>query len=285
MFNSLIKKGVEDLGPESELRNACEYALTNGGKRFRPSIVFMIAKALGLGADVSDVALAVEYFHTASLVADDMPSMDDDDCRRNKPTTHKVYGEGVALLVTYVLICAGFEGISKNVKTLKSSNLSFIHRADLIGMLCLENATFNAGLKGATSGQFLDLDPPNLTIEMLREIIHKKTGSLFEISFVFGWLFGGGAVDYLEDIKKAAAHFGMAFQIADDFDDTAQDVVNERSVNMVNVAGKEAALKMFHVELEGYERIVRRLPWNSEELLGLSRLLKNTSTPFQGCEQ
>src|ERR1700722_633886 len=92
-----LQESIEQLGAKSKLRDACEYALLNGGKRFRPILVIMIANALGKKFDVTSAALAVEFFHTASLIADDLPCMDDDDERRSKPTLHKVYGEGTAL--------------------------------------------------------------------------------------------------------------------------------------------------------------------------------------------
>src|SRR5689334_6324109 len=87
-----IREQLPSLGGSGELRAACEYALLNGGKRFRPALVYMVANALGKGQDISAAALAIEYFHTASLVADDLPCMDNDDERRNRPSVHKVYG-------------------------------------------------------------------------------------------------------------------------------------------------------------------------------------------------
>ena len=114
--------------------------------------------------------------------------------------------------------------------------------------MVLENAAYNTGLFGATGGQFLDLNPPNLSLSTLKEIIHKKTTSLFEISFVSGWLYGGGDYEQLSLVKEVASHFGMAFQIADDLDDMAQDKGNDRAVNVANVQGESYAQEMFHVE-------------------------------------
>ena len=100
LIEAACQKKIAILGPKSPLRDACAYALATGGKRVRPALVLMIADALNEGADASYAALAIEFFHTASLVADDMPSMDDDDFRRDKPSVHKQFGEGAALLVT-----------------------------------------------------------------------------------------------------------------------------------------------------------------------------------------
>ena len=99
-----IAKSIVAFGEKTKLRDACEYALTNGGKRFRPLIVLLIAEALGHGMNVYPSALSVEFFHTASLIADDLPCMDNDDERREKPSLHKVYGESIALLASYALI-------------------------------------------------------------------------------------------------------------------------------------------------------------------------------------
>ena len=104
-----IAKSIVSLGNKTKLRDACEYALTNGGKRFRPLIVLMVAEALGQGLNVNEAALSVEFFHTASLIADDLPCMDNEEERRSKPSVHKVYGESIALLASYSLICSAFE--------------------------------------------------------------------------------------------------------------------------------------------------------------------------------
>lgn len=270
-----IKYNIPHLGANSKLRDACEYALLNGGKRFRPVLVFMLAEALGHGADVTASALAVEYFHTASLVADDLPCMDDDDERRNNPSTHKKHGEATALLVSYALIAAGYGNIGTNARAVSEARHPFSTDSNLLGMLALENAAYNTGLIGATGGQFLDIFPPDLSLPTLREAIHKKTVSLFEVAFVFGWLFGGGSPDLLHAVKKAASHFGMAFQIADDLDDVEQDAENGRRLNMALVFGLEAAQKMFHEEIEGYLATLKELRLETKELIGIAHWLND----------
>lgn len=243
---------MPSFGPPSQLREACLYALSSGGKRYRPVIVLMVAKALGFGADCRFAALCIELFHTASLVVDDLPAMDDDDFRRSKPSVHKKFGVGVALLVSYALISAGYACIEKNSSGLAMSPQPFADRAQTIGMLALESATFNTGLNGATGGQFLDVLPPDLSKETVLEIFHKKTTSLFEIAFVFGWLFGGGDPLLLPKIKKAASHFGLAFQLADDLGDREQDVKNGRAINYANLFGETEAANLLHQELNAF---------------------------------
>lgn len=209
-----LKKSLEEMGEKSALRDACAYSLDLGGKRLRPLIVLMTAESLGQGFDCIDVALSVEYFHTASLIADDLPCMDNDDMRRNRPSLHKAFGEDIALLASYTLIAAGYGGIHQNAK--RMGNHPHIPQAVL---LSLEAATRCAGLQGATLGQFYDLYPPNGSWEMLKRIIYLKTVTLFEISFFFGWLFGGGDPKKLPALKECAYHLGLSFQISDDLQD------------------------------------------------------------------
>ncbi len=269
----LIQANMTTLGSKTLLRDACEYALLNGGKRFRPALVLMIAKALNFQVDVSQAALGVEYFHTASLIADDLPCMDNDDERRNKPAAHKVYGESIALLATYALISAGYQCLACNAASLVDSAHPFAKQSDRLCVLALENATHNTGILGATGGQFLDLTPPDLSLATLREVIDKKTVTLFEISFVFGWIFGGGNLEQLSLVKKSAAHFGMAFQIADDLGDMAQDLSHDHTMNFANVYGKEAAIALFHEEIELFKQTLQELNLASDELQALSALL------------
>ena len=123
--------------------------------------------------------LSVKFFPTASLHADDLPGMDNDDMRRNRPSLHKAFGESVAVLASYALIAEGYGGIYRNSQNSPES-----------AVLCLEAATRCAGINGATNGQFLDLYPPNSDLDTIKKINYQKTVTLVEISFVFVWLFG-----------------------------------------------------------------------------------------------
>jgi len=268
-----IAKFMCSVGAETPLTKACEYALLNGGKRLRPSIVLMVSEALGHGLDASFAALCVEFFHTASLIADDLPCMDDDDMRRDKPATHKVFGETLALLSSYALISAGYQCIHDNTLVMCQSP-QFSASCDRSCVLALESASYNTGIQGTTGGQFLDIYPESLDINGLREVLHKKTGTLYEISFVLGWLFGGGDHSQLSAVKKISQHFGLAFQIADDFGDVEQDKINKRLVNVVNVLGVEEASSLFHSELEAFRSGLEGLNLSSPPLLSLYDLLE-----------
>lgn len=245
-----IAKSIASLGDKTALRDACEYALTNGGKRYRPLIVMMVAEGLGHGLDVSQAALAVEYFHTATLIADDLPCMDNDDERRNKPTVHKVYGETIALLASFSLITGGFEKIHKATLALHESGSPFSKHANRAGIIALESASYCSGIKGATGGQYLDLYPPNATLESVKEIIEKKTATLFEVSFVFGFIFGGGELALVEEVELVGYHLGMAFQIADDIDDLMQDDKNPKNLSIAKLIGLERSFILFEEHMQ-----------------------------------
>lgn len=254
-----IAKSIISLGEKTKLRDACEYALTNGGKRFRPLIVLLVAEALEMGLNVVEAALSVEYFHTASLIADDLPCMDNDDERREMPSLHKVYGESIALLASYALITAAFEKIHRNALVMRESGAPFAQASDRACMLALESATHCSGILGATGGQFHDLFPPNHNLETVKQVIYQKTVTLFEVSFIFGWVFGGGDVSKLDLVKKAAYHFGMAFQTADDLGDMLQDEKKQREISIARLIGKERALAFFEEEMRHLNKLLEEL--------------------------
>jgi len=250
-----MQQMIASFGPKTQLRDACEYALMSGGKRIRPTFVLMIANALGCGLDAMPAALSVEFFHTASLIADDLPCMDNDDFRRERPSLHRCFPEGIALLASYTLIAAGYEGIYKNG----------LGRPPQATILSLEIATRCAGIWGATNGQFLDLFPPDKTLATAEKIIRQKTVTLFQIAFVFGWLFGGGAAERLPEVEQAAAHLGLAFQLGDDIQD---------GNNMVDIVGEETAFTWFQREMQQFETAMRNLSLWNEEFAGAAQLLQ-----------
>jgi geranylgeranyl diphosphate synthase, type II len=248
-IESALHEYIEQMGEKSILRDACGYALTNGGKRLRPILVLMIAEILG-DANVIPSALSVEFFHTASLIADDLPAMDNDAMRRGVPSLHVAYGETAALLASYTLMAAGYGGIHENGKKIGDEKRA---------MECLGYAVKCAGIQGATQGQFYDLFPPSLSLETIQDIIYKKTVTLFEISFLFGWIFGGGDLSKVPLLKKSAYHLGMAFQIGDDLEDSIQDAGHEKGLNIAAALGREKAFSYLEQEIQNFEKTLKEL--------------------------
>ena len=178
-----IIDALSHFGPQTPLYEACQYALTGEGKRFRPAVILMVAEALGRGVDVTQAALAVEFFHTASLIADDLPSMDDDAQRRDRPSTHIAYGEEVALLASYALIAAGYQCLAKNSREMEIQHPELFQKVPNIAALAIEIASRCTGILGATGGQYLDLLSRDISLELIKEIFYKKTATLLSFHF------------------------------------------------------------------------------------------------------
>lgn len=269
-----IVKSIAGLGEKTKLRDACEYALTSGGKRIRPLIVLFVAEALGNGLDVYDSALAIEYMHTASLIADDLPSMDNDDERRGKPSVHKVFGEATAILAILSLKAAAFEKVYLNTQAMKKYNEAFSLIADQACSMAVGFISKGSGILGASGGQFLDIFDNKRNLETTKEVIYKKTVTVFEIAFLLGWVFGGGDLSQLDEVKEMAYHFGMAFQIADDLGDVVQDEKVQRDANIVRVVGKEASLFLFEEEMRLYEEKLVSLNLNTPSFQKMSAVIR-----------
>lgn len=267
-FDASLEREIGRLGAPSPLREACDYALRGGGKRIRPALVLMMAEALGYGLDVWPAALCVEYHHTASLIADDLPCMDDDDERRGRASCHIAFGETTALLASFALISAGFEQIARNGEVMSNGPSPFCQSADRATRLALDCVSRNTGLQGLIGGQFLDLFPEELTPKLLQETIRLKTATLFDISFTLGWLFGGGeaTASRLSQIQRLAAHFGTMFQIVDDLYDAPEDRNAERTLNAALILGEERSIQWLQEEAEGFFKELGDLPLYSTQL-------------------
>jgi len=271
-FEETFKNALENeflkIKEESALKNALYFALTNGGKRLRPLIVDLVAKALNKNQNVEASLLSIEFFHTASLIADDLPCMDNDDLRREKPSLHKQFGEATALLASYGLITKAFEKIYENLET------STLNGKEKRANLALKEVSFAAGISGATGGQFLDLFTKKPSLKQINEIIEKKTARLFEVSFILGWLFGGGNLKGLSMVKKLGYHFGFAFQVADDLQDMKEDQKNEKKINIALHLGKKRAEDLFQKHISKFECYLEKLNIKTESFIYLIEKVK-----------
>ncbi len=259
VFEKFLHEAYDRFAFQNEnFQQACRYALEAGGKRFRPILVLLIAESSG-GLSAKEAALCVEFFHTASLIIDDLPSMDNDETRRGAPTTHRVYGEGPAVLATYALISEAFDCLRRNTEFARENNHPYAKDYDLAAM-SLGNVCKNLGILGLTGGQYLDLYSKSPSAKEVEEVLRMKTGALFETSFYLGWLFGGGDPRLLPEIEALANHFGMAFQIADDIDDLKRDLELGREMNLAVCLGKEKAKAEFEKHLQKALALQEKLP-------------------------
>ena len=239
-INDAIKNIVLAMGDPSPVRDACMHILDSPGKRLRPMLVLSVAQTLGVSYSVLDAAIAMELFHTSSLVADDLPCMDDDDFRRGRATIHKKYGEDIAVMSVIALITEGYTLIKNAGRILRRNHIADGYERTL---MALEIAGTNAGIQGLVGGQVIDITLDHADIELCEKMIHMKTSALFEASLQFGWIFGGGDLSKCDEVKQIGRSMGMAFQVLDDFDDFEEDKKENQFANFVLVAGAEIAIK------------------------------------------
>ncbi len=226
--------------PQKLLFEAVEYSLLSGGKRLRP--IFTLEFCRMCGADVKTAlpfAAAVEMIQTYSLIHDDLPSMDNDDLRRGKPTNHKVYGEGMAILAGDALLTDAFLAAS----AAKLRNPGDMSRA-------IEVLAYNAGSLGMVGGQVLDIcsEERILSEQEVLAIQSRKTGALIKAACVLGVLAAGGSQAQLEAAGSFAEALGLAFQIRDDMLDV---IGNEQELG--KAVGTDSEKNTF-VRLYGLEK-------------------------------
>ena len=202
------------LPPESTappaVHRAMRYSVLAGGKRLRPILVIAGAEAVGGHADmVLPSACALELIHTYSLIHDDLPAMDDDDYRRGQLTSHKVFGEAMAILAGDALLTPAFRLVAENAAHVKDSRVI----CDVVAEIASA-----AGTGGMVGGQVVDIESEGKTItpETLDYIHTHKTAALIRASLRVGAMLAGARPAALEAISAAGHRLGLAFQIVDD---------------------------------------------------------------------
>ena len=226
--------------PQNTLFEAMEYSLLAGGKRLRPVFAFEFCRMCGREWQAAaPFAAAVEMIHTYSLIHDDLPSMDNDDFRRGRPTNHKVYGEAMAILAGDALLTDAF-AVASTAQLPEPADMAFA-----IGML-----SECAGSMGMVGGQVLDIlaETRECTEEDVLAIQSRKTGALINAACVLGVIAGGASEAQIDAAAQFAAALGLAFQIRDDM----LDVIGTQE-EMGKGVGTDAAKNTF-VRLYGLEK-------------------------------
>ena len=234
------------------LVEAMRYATLGGGKRIRPLLVFAAGELVDAPAARLDAcACAVEMIHAYSLIHDDLPCMDDDDLRRGRSTTHKVYGEAQALLAGDALQALAFEVLARGLDTVSDTTVSdsatasdsddaprVLRAAAPVARMCMALA-HAAGVDGMAAGQSIDLAavgklPDRAALERMHRL---KTGAMLTVSATLGLMAAGTpAPAALQAITRYSEAIGLAFQVVDDVLDVVSD-----SATLGKTAGKDAA--------------------------------------------
>lgn len=217
-YKAFIEKYLSDYiqsfsdEPQQILYEAMNYSLKAGGKRLRPILVFEFCRLCGQNwKTAAPFAAALEMIHTYSLIHDDLPCMDNDDLRRGRPTNHKVYGEGIAVLAGDALLTDAF-GLAASMPV-----------PDL--GLAIQVLSQNAGSQGMVGGQILDIlsEERVCSEKEVLDIQNRKTGGLINAACVLGVIAGAGSQEQIKAAAGFAGCLGLAFQIRDDILDVIGD--------------------------------------------------------------
>ena len=248
-------------GEAARLGEAMRYSLEAGGKRVRPVLCLLACEAVGGNLEAAlPGAVALEYVHTYSLIHDDLPAMDDDDLRRGRPTNHKVYGEGPAILAGDGLLTEAF------------AVLAGTGRAEAVALLAEV-----AGWRGMVGGQALDLEGEHhldYGLDHLQTIHRLKTGALLRGAVELGGLLGGASPVQREALRTYGEALGLAFQIQDDILDATSD-----AATLGKRAGKDQGRgKITYPSLLGLDGARRALQEATERALCPLPSLPNPSS-------
>src|SRR6266404_7512862 len=212
------------------IHKAMRYSLFAGGKRLRPILCLAAAETCGGKIDNAlPLGCALECIHTYSLVLDDLPSMDDDDFRRGRPTCHKVFGEGIAVLAGDALLTIAFEIVSRAKPT---------RRYDMSTLL--REVAVAAGSQRLIAGQVADLEAEGKKVKRreLQFIHENKTAAILQSSVRLGAMSANADARKLAATTQFGQHLGLAFQVIDDILD-----VTQTSERLGKSAGKDVAAK------------------------------------------
>jgi geranylgeranyl diphosphate synthase type II len=260
---------------DPKFAEALRHVLDNPGSLVRPRLVFQMATAYGMDATpAQDLAIALEYFHTASLLFDDLPCMDGADKRRGAPCTHILFGEDGAILVALALINRAYAllwgAVARFPQDRQTRALAYVES-------CL-------GVNGLLNGQSLDLHFSRLphTREMVERIATGKTVSLIRLTLALPAMLGGASPRELQQIERISTFWGLAYQILDDLKDvrlsaehsgktSARDTTLGRP-NIAEAIGIRGAMQRLTRFIDLGDVVLRRLLASRLELGFLEKL-------------
>jgi len=224
------------------IHEAMRYSIFAGGKRLRPVITLAAAEVVGGSTEAAlPLACAVECIHTYSLIHDDLPAMDNDDFRRGKPTSHKVYGEGIAILAGDALLTIAFEMVAGAKPSARYSSAALV-----------KELAYASGSQALVAGQVADLEGEGKKLKLsdLQYIHENKTAALITSSIRLGAMSANATPKQLAGLTEFGRSLGLAFQVIDDILD-----VTQTTEKLGKSAGKDiAAQKATYPALLGLDK-------------------------------
>lgn len=277
-FNSLVQekaKGLEriireylpkEAGLQKTVLQAMNYSVLAGGKRLRPMLMLETYRMCGgQGSEIEPFLAAIEMIHTYSLVHDDLPAMDNDEYRRGRETTWKVYGETIGILAGDGLLNLAFETAFRAFELVNPLDPAALRRiAEALSVLGRK-----AGVFGMIGGQTADVEAEGRETPMTEEnllFIHRhKTAALIQASLTIGAILAGADEEQIKVLEKCGEDVGIAFQIQDD----VLDVVGDSKELGKPVGSDEQNCKQTYVTLKGLEQAQADVGTLSEEAVSL----------------
>jgi len=259
------------LAGDNRLAEAMRYAVLSGGKRYRALLLLASGEGFGGAREtLLPFACGIELIHNYSLVHDDLPCMDDDDVRRGRPSSHRKFGEGLALLAGDALQALAFEVMAGA----PAGPAGFPRKERAI--VAIGRA---AGYRGMIGGQWLDISfsPETATEDSLYELFLKKTGALILASVLAGAELAGADARGIAAVEDYGRNLGLAFQLRDDILDSSKEVgtVAPSEPNATALFGPENTRKRLFGCIDGALAALDGLPFRHEELRHLASMLRS----------
>ena len=260
-FETELKKELKELSYPETIAKGMEYAILNGGKRLRPFLLFATLELLN--EDIKKgvkSAIALEMIHSYSLVHDDLPALDNDDYRRGKLTTHKVFGEAEGILIGDSLLTYAFYVLSQK-------NLKFLSYEQIVNII--SKTSEYAGINGMIGGQMIDIQSENkkIDLETLKYIHTHKTGKLIKLPIEIACIIANVEKDKKEVLEEYADLIGLAFQVKDDildvegtFEDLGKPVGSDIDLHKAtypSILGMEESKKILNDTVEKAKEIIK----------------------------
>jgi geranylgeranyl pyrophosphate synthase len=241
-FNKDLLRYYAKFKKSNVLNKAIWYSLSNGGKRIRPILLQEISKGIGLRkAQYLNAMISIELIHCYSLVHDDLPSMDDDDYRRGKPSTHKKFNEAQAILSGNSLLTLSFELLAEKYPSKLCKELSYV-----------------AGINGLAGGQSKDMEikSKSITLKKILELHEMKTAKLFEFCCAAPFIISGKDKKTINVARNYGKLIGKIFQIIDDILDFEED---DDCNNILNHYDRAEALSLCSKYKEDADRSFKKI--------------------------
>ena len=280
-FETELKKELQELSYPETIADGMEYAVLNGGKRLRPFLLFATLELLNENINKGvKSAIALEMIHSYSLVHDDLPALDNDDYRRGKLTTHKVFGEAEGILIGDSLLTYAFYILSQK-------NLEFLSFEQIVNII--SKTSEYAGINGMIGGQMIDIESENkkIDLETLKYIHSHKTGKLIKLPIEIACIIANVEKDKKEVLEEYANLIGLAFQVKDDildvegtFEELGKPVgsdVDLHKATYPSILGMEESKKILNDTVEKAKEIIKNKFGEEKEknLISLADFIKN----------